>query len=139
TWNTINLAWTDNANAEVGFKIERATALAGPFTQIATNAASDTTYPDTGLAANTTYWYRVRTYNANGNSLYSNTASSPTGNAPPILGAIGNKTVASGQPLAFTATATDPNAPAPVTTTWQTFESFAHNTPNETILFNKPA
>src|SRR6185295_14853557 len=45
-WNKLNLAWTDNANAEVGFKIERATAVGGPFTQIATNAASDTTYTD---------------------------------------------------------------------------------------------
>ena len=136
-WNTINLSWTDNANAEVGFKIERGTASAGPFSQIATNAASDTTYTDTGLAANTTYYYRVRTYNANGNSTYSNTASSPTGNTPPLLGAIGNKTVAAGQNLAFTASASDPNATT-TTTTWQTFQSYPHATPNETILFNKP-
>ncbi len=136
-WNTINLAWTDNANAEVGFKIERATASNGTFTQIATNAASDTTYSNTGLSANVTYWYRVRTYNANGNSLYSNLASSPVGNAPPVLTAIGNKTVASGTALTFTATASDPNATT-TTTTWQTFQSFGHATPNETVLFNKP-
>ena len=136
-WNTINLAWVDNANSEVGFKIERGTASAGPFTQIATNAASDITYTDSGLAANTTYYYRVRTYNANGNSLYSNTASSPTGNAPPVLGAIGNKTVAAGTALTFTATASDPNATS-TTTTWQTFSAYPHLTPNETILFNRP-
>ncbi|MDB6025946.1 MAG: putative Ig domain protein [Verrucomicrobiales bacterium] len=137
-WNTINLAWTDNANSEVGFKIERATAAAGPFTQIATNAASDITYTSTGLAVNTTYYFRVRTYNANGNSLYSNTASSPTGNAPPVLGAIGGKTVLAGTTLAFTATATDPNA-STVTTVWENFESYSHGALNETILFNKPA
>ncbi len=137
SWNKINLAWTDNANAEVGFKIERATASAGPFTQIATNAASDPTYTDSGLAANTTYYYRVRTYNANGNSLYSNTASSPTGNAPPVLAAVGNKTVAANSPLTFTATATDPNASV-VTTTWQTFESFPHLAQMESVLFNRP-
>ena len=135
---SINLAWTDNAGSEVGFKIERATASAGPFSQIATNAASDATYTDSGLAATTTYWYRVRTYNANGNSLYSNTASARTGNAPPVLGAIGNKTVAGGQNLSFTATATDPNPPAATSTLWQDFQSFPHNTPNETVLFNKP-
>ena len=138
TWNTINLKWTDNANSEVGFKIERGTASAGPFTQIATNAASDITYTDSGLSANTTYYYRVRTYNGNGNSLYSNTASSPTGNSPPVLGAIGNKTVGAGSNLSFTATATDPNATT-TTTTWQTFQSFPHANPNETVLFNKPA
>ena len=136
-WNTINLTWTDNANAEVGFKIERGTAAAGPFTQIATNAASDATYTDTGLAANTTYYYRVRTYNANGNSLYSNTASSPTGNAPPVLTAIGNKTVAAGSLLTFTAAATDPNKVV-TTTTWQTFQSYAHTSQMESILFNRP-
>ncbi len=137
-WNTINLTWTDNANSEVGFKIERATAAAGPFTQIATNAASDRTYTATGLSANTTYYFRVRTYNANGNSLYSNVASSPTGNAPPVLSAIGGKTVAAGSALSFTATATDPNGTT-TTTVWQNFESFHHNSQSETVLFNKPA
>lgn len=137
-WNKITLNWTDNAANEVGFKIERGTASAGPFTQIATNATGVTTYLDTGLVANTTYYYRVRSYNANGNSAYSNTASSPTGNQPPLLTAIGNKTVASGSQLAFTVAASDPNAPAPTTTTWQNFTSFGHATPNETVLFNKP-
>ncbi|MBA4150472.1 MAG: fibronectin type III domain-containing protein [Verrucomicrobia bacterium] len=136
-WNTINLSWTDNSTAESGFKIERSTASGGPFSQIATNAASDRTFTNTGLAANTTYYYRVRCYNANGNSSYSNTASSPTGNAPPILSAIGNKTVAGGGSLTFTAVATDPNQVVN-TTTWQTFQSYGHNSKNDTILFHKP-
>ena len=34
--------------------------------------------PSTGLNANTTYYYRVRAYNANGDSAYSNTASAKT-------------------------------------------------------------
>ncbi|MDB6122084.1 MAG: N-acetylmuramoyl-L-alanine amidase family 2 [Pedosphaera sp.] len=136
-YSEINLAWTDNANSEVGFKIERATAAAGPFTQIATNAASDATFTDTGRAALTTYYYRVRSYNANGNSDYSNVASVQTPDAPPVLGAIGNKTVAVSTPLTFTATATDPNQSV-VTTTFQTFESFTNNTPNEQVMFNRP-
>ncbi|MFN7138617.1 MAG: putative Ig domain-containing protein, partial [Limisphaerales bacterium] len=137
-WNKLALSWTDNSSAETGFKVERATASAGPFTQIATTAAGVANYTDTDLAATTTYYYRVRSYNANGNSLYSNTASRATPNAPPVLGTIGNKTVAAGNTLTFTATATDPNATS-TTTTWQNFSNFPHNTPNETILFKRPA
>ena len=63
----------------------------------------------------TLYYYRVRSYNANGNSAYSAVVSRATGNAPPVLTAIGDKTVAVSTALAFTAVATDPNAPAAVT------------------------
>ena len=137
TWNTINLNWTDNSSSEAGFKIERSTSSGSGFTQIATNAASDHTYTSTGLSANTTYYFRVRAYNGNGNSDYSNTASSPTGNAPPVLGAIGNKTVAQNVLLTFTATATDPNQTV-TTTTWENFESYTNNTPDEYVMFKKP-
>jgi hypothetical protein len=75
----INLAWTDNANNEDGFKIERCTgAGCSNFAQIATVGVNATTYSDTGLAANTSYSYRVRAYNAGGDSAYSNTASATT-------------------------------------------------------------
>ncbi len=136
TWDKVNLSWTDNANSEVGFKIERGTAAAGPFTQIATNAASDTTYTDTGLAAQTTYYYRVRSYNANGNSTYSNTASVATPNAPPVLAAIGDKSIAPNGTVSFTATASDPNKSV-VTTTFATFEGTADGTQEQ--MFRKPS
>lgn len=136
-WNKLALSWTDNASSEVGFKVERGTAAAGPFTQIGTNATGVTTYTDTGLAATTTYYYRVRSYNANGNSTYSNVGSRATPNAPPILSAVGNKTVLAGNPLNFTVTASDPNAQV-TTTTWQNFTAFPHNSPAGTVLFNNP-
>ena len=73
----INLAWTDNATNESGFKIERCKgSTCTNFTQIATVGANVTTYANTGLTKNTTYRYRVRAYNASGNSAYSNIASS---------------------------------------------------------------
>jgi len=73
----IRLTWTDNANNESGFRVERSTN-GTTFTQIATVGANVTTYLNTGLKGNKTYWYRVRAYNAAGTSAYSNTASATT-------------------------------------------------------------
>jgi hypothetical protein len=74
----INLAWTDNASNETGFKIERKTGAGGTYAQIATVAASVTTYSNTGLTVGTSYFYRVRATNAGGDSAYSNEASATT-------------------------------------------------------------
>jgi hypothetical protein len=74
----INLTWTDNSNNESGFKIERATSSSGPFQPIATAGANATSYSSTGLARNTTYYYRVCATNDGGDSGYSNTASAKT-------------------------------------------------------------
>jgi PKD repeat protein len=75
----INLLWTDNANNETGFKIERcAGATCTNFAQIATVGANGLNFSNTGLKRNTTYRYRVRASNASGNSAYSNIASAKT-------------------------------------------------------------
>ncbi len=74
----INLTWTDNSSNESGFYIERSKKATSGFSQIATVGANVTSYQNTGLSANTNYYYRVRAYNAGGNSAYSNTASAKT-------------------------------------------------------------
>ena len=51
-------------------KVERSTDGTN-FTQVAVVAADVTSYSDVGLAAATTYTYRVRAYNSTGNSAYS--------------------------------------------------------------------
>ncbi len=77
--NTVVLRWTDNAADETAYKVERATASGGPWTEIAaTLAANATNYTATGLNANTLYYFRVRCANAAGNSAYSNTANART-------------------------------------------------------------
>lgn len=81
----INLAWTDNANSEAGFKIERCTgAGCANFSQIATVGANVSTYANTGLTASTSYTYRVRAYNAAGDSAYTDPASATTQAAPTV-------------------------------------------------------
>jgi hypothetical protein len=75
----INLSWTDNANNEDGFRIERcAGSGCATFAEIGTVSANVTTYQDADPTDGTSYSYRVRAYNVAGNSAYSNTASATT-------------------------------------------------------------
>jgi alpha-tubulin suppressor-like RCC1 family protein len=82
----LNLSWTDNSGAESGYKIERKTGSDGIYAQINTVEANVTFYPNTGLTDGTTYYYRVCAYNTNGDSAYSNDASTAISlNAPTNL------------------------------------------------------
>ena len=75
----INLSWTDNSGDESGFRIERCkNPNCTGFAQIAQVGASVATFADTTVSKNTAYSYRVRAFNAAGNSAYSNTASAKT-------------------------------------------------------------
>ncbi len=60
----INLKWQDNSDNETGFEIERKIGT-GSFGQVATVAANETTFADTGLIPSATYTYRVRAINSN--------------------------------------------------------------------------
>ncbi len=77
----IDLAWTGTANI-IGYSVERAASADGPYTKIAFVAASTTTYSNLGLAASTTYYYRVYANTMTGTSDYSNVAHATT-EAPP--------------------------------------------------------
>lgn len=80
----INLTWTDNANNEIGFKIERALSSSGPWNQVGTTEENVTAFNNnTGLTGGTTYYYRVCAYNNGGNSAWSNVASATTPLPPP--------------------------------------------------------
>ena len=75
----IGLTWVDNDTAEQGFKIERSAGVGSTvFSQIATVGANVTSFSNTGLTASTSYNYRVRAYNTDGESGYSNTAGATT-------------------------------------------------------------
>jgi hypothetical protein len=65
------LTWEDHSSDELGFKIERKKGVEGTYHEIATVGPNVTTYTDTGLSKATTYYYRVRAYNSNGHSAYS--------------------------------------------------------------------
>ncbi len=81
TSNDIHLAWTDQADNETNYIVERSTISGSGFVAIATLGANVISYSDQGLPANTTYYYRVQARNAAGNSGYSNEANAHTGAA----------------------------------------------------------
>jgi subtilisin-like proprotein convertase family protein len=57
----INVAWTASAGA-TSYNILRATTSGGPYTQVGTSAT--TSFSDTGLTCNTTYYYVVQAVGA---------------------------------------------------------------------------
>ncbi|MEI8350433.1 MAG: fibronectin type III domain-containing protein, partial [Candidatus Omnitrophota bacterium] len=73
----INLAWQDNSNNELGFKIHRSTD-GTTFTLLTTVGVDAITFSNEGLTASTTYYYKVLAYNASGSSSFSNTAQTTT-------------------------------------------------------------
>jgi hypothetical protein len=82
TSSKVDLAWTDNSNNELGFKVER--SLDGQvFTEIATLGPSVTTYSDTTVSPATLYFYRVFAFNNFGNSAPSNVVDATTPAPPP--------------------------------------------------------
>ncbi|MDH7515100.1 MAG: fibronectin type III domain-containing protein [Bacteroidota bacterium] len=77
---SIRLSWEipDTTFVE-SYDLERSlTSDQGGFARIAGPIASDRGFSDTGLAINTTYWYRIRAANRYGESAWSNTASAKT-------------------------------------------------------------
>lgn len=69
----LNITWTDNANNEMGYIIEKAESLSGPFIAVGNVGANITSFSFTGfLNDGVTYYYRVIA--ANSNASYSSIA-----------------------------------------------------------------
>jgi hypothetical protein len=75
--SSLLLSWSDNANNENGYSIERSSD-GRTFSQIAQAGANAGSWTDTGLSGGAVYYYRVRAFNNYGNSAYSNNASAQT-------------------------------------------------------------
>ncbi len=90
----VNLTWADNSSNESGFVIEWATNSA--FTQNTaskTVAANSTSASVTGLNVATTYYFRIRAYDAYGNySAYASTVSATTSSLTPAAWYLCNST-----------------------------------------------
>lgn len=80
--SAINVTWTDG-DRETGYKLEYAMDGAGPWTTISTRPANTVSYSLTSLSQSTTYYFRIRSSNAIGDSAYSAVVSATTSAAPP--------------------------------------------------------
>jgi PA14 domain/Concanavalin A-like lectin/glucanases superfamily/Bacterial Ig domain/PKD domain/Fibronectin type III domain len=85
----INLAWTDTANNETGFKIERSLTSGSGFSEIASLISGVQAYSDTGLTAGTTYYYRVTAYNNAGSAASAQASATTTSDLTPFQTWIG--------------------------------------------------
>lgn len=77
TQTAISLAWTQGAN-ETGFEIYRSKTSAGPYSFVTQTNINAIAFTDTGLAANTSYYYVLRAVNNTGASDKSNEATAKT-------------------------------------------------------------
>jgi hypothetical protein len=84
----INLTWND-VTGETGYRIERSSD-GTTWVQAGVVGTNVTSYADVGLAANTTYLYRVSAVNAGGVSALSIVAVATTAEAPPVPAAPSN-------------------------------------------------
>ena len=73
----VALQWSDNSNNETGFKIERKIE-GGNFQEITSPISNTTSWIDTTIMPNTTYYYQIYGWNAGGYGGYSNVSSVTT-------------------------------------------------------------
>ena len=74
----VALSWTDNSNDELAFELQRSTLSTRGFVTVATLAPNTTSHTDTAPLTDTSYSYRVKATNSNGDSFFSNVATITT-------------------------------------------------------------
>lgn len=76
--NSVGLQWQDRSFDETGFEVYRSSTRNGTYSLVATLAANTTTYTNSGLAANTPYYYMVRAILNTTKSNFSNVVNATT-------------------------------------------------------------
>lgn len=82
--SAVSLAWNDASANETGFKIERSPDGVASWARVAIAPAEAASFTDAGLAAGTTYFYRIFSYNSAGNSTFSSVAQATTTGTAPV-------------------------------------------------------
>ena len=107
--NQISLSWVNNGTNATANVLARSTTSGGPYSDVASVAASATTCTNGGLSPSTTYYYVVRATNSYGGSINSAQAFATTaaaGIAPGITAQPQTQTIGQSSNATFTVTAT---------------------------------
>lgn len=78
--STISVSWNTMSGA-TSYTLQRSTSANGTYTQIYTGSTAS--YSDSGLQANTTYYYEVKSNDSTGSSAYSSSVNATTFPATP--------------------------------------------------------
>ncbi len=84
----INLSWNNSTGNVDGYKIYRATGVAGSFKLIETVSSATTTISSTNLFPHLIYKYKIKAFNGGGDSDFSDEATAITANNNPLISAI---------------------------------------------------
>jgi photosystem II stability/assembly factor-like uncharacterized protein len=68
----VSLSWNDNSQSETGYTVERKISQSGQFTKLTDVNSNITSYTDASVVSGQQYFYRVRGFNSNTTSSYSN-------------------------------------------------------------------
>ncbi len=79
----VDVRWTDVSGMESRYRVERRTVGSNEFTLVGTTGADATTLPDSSVAPETSYDYRVRAENDRGNSVWTGAAAVRSAPAAP--------------------------------------------------------
>lgn len=82
---SVTIAWEDQADDEIDYRLERSIDGGTSFSELATLPAGSTSFVDTNIFFNTQYVYRVAARNTYGLSDWSNEASAVMINRAPII------------------------------------------------------
>ena len=90
--DVIALSWTNNSTKDTTISIERSLTTGSGFAEIDTVAATESSYDDSTVVANTEYFYRIRALASSGYSAYTSEVSdTPVVLAPDTLVATGTE------------------------------------------------
>jgi N-acetylneuraminic acid mutarotase len=84
----VTVNWTDNANNETGFEIDRTVDGTNNWQNVGAAGVDGETFQDTSAQAGTTYDYRVQSFGQNGASPFTSPVIVRTPNAPPSAQAL---------------------------------------------------
>ncbi len=83
TPSQVDLEWTDNSLNEDGFVVERSSDGGGTWQQIGQTLADVAAFSDISVIPGNSYLYQVYAFNANGNSIFSNSVQADVPNVVP--------------------------------------------------------